>query len=70
MEHTTDRVDRGIDIARALQTLDERDRAVVKLYYLYGYTQEEIGEMMGVSKMAISKRLCKIRGKLARTLAG
>ena len=40
-----------------LKTMTEKQRQVFILYYKYGYTQEEIGKMKGVSQVAVNKHL-------------
>jgi RNA polymerase sigma-B factor len=40
-----------------LETLDERERLVVQLYYRHELTQAEIGERLGYSQMHISRLL-------------
>jgi len=34
---------------------DRRHRAIIYLYYDYGYTQQEIGAMLGVHQSTISR---------------
>jgi RNA polymerase sigma-B factor len=48
-----------------LSTLDEREQAIVRLYYLEELTQSEIGEQLGYSQMHISRLL---RDAIARLL--
>ena len=40
-----------------LATLDEREQAIVRLYYQHELTQSEIGEQLGYSQMHISRLL-------------
>ena len=49
-----------------LSTLDERDQAIVRLYYQEELTQSEIGEQLGYSQMHISRLL---RGAIAQLLS-
>lgn len=58
--------DGGADIPRAfervvldelLDTLDERERTIVRLYYREDLTQREIGQRLGYSQMHISRLL-------------
>lgn len=37
--------------------LSDKQREVLDLKFIYGYTQKEIADMLGVTKMAITKRL-------------
>ena len=52
-----------------LETLDERDRSIVRLYYLEELTQSEIGSRLGLSQMHISRLLRQATAKLAATAA-
>ena len=47
-----------IDLCEAVGRLPDRLRCVV-LLYSYGYSQQEIGDMMGISQRGIGKRLEK-----------
>ena len=40
-----------------LETLDDRERLIVRLYYQHELTQAEIGKRLGYSQMHISRRL-------------
>ena len=68
MNHTTDRVDQGIDIERALQTLDGQARDMVILHCLHGYTQAEIGEMMGMAPQRVSDTIADMLYQVRRQL--
>ncbi len=41
----------------ALSTLTERQQEAMLLYYAEGYTQQEIGRMLGISTTAVKNRL-------------
>lgn len=47
-----------IDLCEAVGRLPDRLRCTV-LLYSYGYSQQEIGDMMGISQRGIGKRLEK-----------
>jgi len=49
--------------------LDERDRAIVELYFREELTQSEIGERLGYSQMHISRLLRKAVGELEKAAA-
>lgn len=49
-------VENKIDVERAMGRLSRREAAVLYLW-VTGYTQEEIGEAMGVSQQRISQIL-------------
>jgi RNA polymerase sigma-B factor len=52
-----------------LETLEERDRAIVRLYYLEELTQAEIGDRLGYSQMHISRLLRGATAELADVAA-
>ena len=49
---------------QAISQLEERDTLIVRQYYFENRTMEEIGQEIGISAMAVSKRLKKIPEKL------
>lgn len=59
-------------LRKAVLTLSDDNRALIYLYFFQELSMEEIGKRMGVSKMAISKRMRKIldhlRGLLEREI--
>lgn len=72
-------VDEKVDIEQSIIDLDERERLhqairkleyrdsrIVSLYYFENRTMEEIGREMGISAMAVSKRLKKIPDKIKK----
>ena len=52
-------VENKIDVERAIGRLSKREAAVLYLW-VTGYTQEEIGEAMGVTHQRISQILANI----------
>ncbi|MBS1788362.1 MAG: sigma-70 family RNA polymerase sigma factor [Acidobacteria bacterium] len=52
----------------AIDSLPERERATVMLYYLSGYSQSEIGAFLDVPVTAIKKRLFSARQRLRELL--
>ena len=46
MNRGTDNVDKRLDLAVAIERLEPLDRAIVR-YWLQGYTQREIGKLIG-----------------------
>jgi RNA polymerase sigma-B factor len=52
-----------------LDTLGERDRSIVRLYYLEELTQSEIGSRLGLSQMHVSRLLRQATAKLTATAA-
>jgi RNA polymerase sigma factor for flagellar operon FliA len=53
-------------LARAVNSLPDRDKTVVTLYYFEGMTLAQIGEILGVSE----SRVCQIHTKAVLTLRG
>lgn len=51
---------------RAIQKLDRKDSIIVKKYYFEDKTMEEIGKELGITAMAVSKRLKKIPDKIKK----
>lgn len=49
---------------QAIELLENRDRLIVRQYYFENRTMAEIGREIGISAMAVSKRLKKIPEKL------
>ncbi len=60
-------------LARAINTLPEREKIVVTLYYYEGLTLAEIGQVLGVTESRIcqmhTKAVLQLRGKLAESEA-
>lgn len=53
---------------RAVQKLDSRDALIVKGYFFEDKTMAMIGRKLGISEMAVSKRLKKIPNKIKNFL--
>ena len=53
-------------LAAAVDQLGERDRAVVRLYYLENRTLAEIGRLLGVTE----SRVCQLHTRLVGRLRG
>jgi RNA polymerase sigma factor for flagellar operon FliA len=56
-------------LARAINTLPEREKIVVTLYYYEGLTLADIGKVLGVTESRIcqmhTKAVLQLRGKLS-----
>lgn len=52
------------DLNRAIQTLTPEEQQLIYFYYYENYTMERIGKILGISKMAVSKRHTKVIKKL------
>ncbi|MEW1693552.1 RNA polymerase sigma factor SigF [Streptomyces sp. NPDC091265] len=51
-------------LAPLLETLDERERAIVQMRFGQEMTQAQIGEQLGLSQMHVSRLLIRILGRL------
>lgn len=51
---------------RAIQKLNRKDSIIVKKYYFEDKTMVEIGKELGITAMAVSKRLKKIPDKIKK----
>jgi RNA polymerase sigma-70 factor (ECF subfamily) len=58
----------GIDASNAMARLPRRERQAVVLVFGMGYTQEEVGELMGISRGTVAASIWRARQKLARAL--
>jgi RNA polymerase sigma-B factor len=59
-EHGYDECEARLVVRDALDTLGSRDRKIVELRFFEGLTQEQIGSMIGVSQMQVSRLLSRI----------
>lgn len=59
-----------LDVSQAFKHLSERQKKVVWLYFLAGYTQAEIGNMLGVSQRMVSEYVDQTCKRLACVLEG
>ena len=53
-------------LAEKLKTLTHEEIELITLYAYERFTQAEIGKMLGLSQMAVSKRIGKVREKLGK----
>ncbi|HYO19562.1 MAG TPA: sigma-70 family RNA polymerase sigma factor [Dermatophilaceae bacterium] len=65
-----ERVDTMMALQPALDGLSERDRRILHLRFIRGWTQEQIGRKIGVSQMQVSRLLNRILGALRTELEG
>lgn len=66
----TDRLVWTIAIHQEVQNLPARDRAVLQLRFEVDLTQREIGELLGISQMQVSRLLTATLTRLRSTLSG
>ena len=57
-------------LREAMQQLNDKERRLIEMYYWDEMTMQEIAEMFGISKMAVSKRHQKILDKMRATVIG
>jgi DNA-directed RNA polymerase specialized sigma24 family protein len=62
-------VDLGLDEQAALRGLGSRQQQLVRLVYFGGYRQEEVANMLGISRGTVAKTLWLARRALAHALA-
>ncbi len=65
-----DRLGAWTDFHEAVDRLDDEDRGVWDLLWYQGLTQEEAGQVMGVSASTVNRRWMKARLALGRLLGG
>jgi hypothetical protein len=56
------------ELRKAVSKLPEKDRLLVKYRYCDELTQQKIGNIFGISKMAVCKRLTKLHRELRESL--
>lgn len=56
------------ELWQQLLTLSPKDRALIHLYYYEGYSQEEIGQILGITRTAVQTRMQRARQKLRKEL--
>ena len=56
------------ELWQQLLTLSPKDRALIHLYYFEGYSQEEIGTILGITRTAVQTRMQRARQKLRKEL--
>ena len=56
------------EVFKALESLSDRDRDALYLYYYEGYTAKEIANIIGGSERAVTKRIGRAREKMKEFL--
>ena len=64
--HLTGDMDLRMDLQRACARLTERQRVVLALT-MEGYTQREVGEMLGIERSVVARHLAAAQGKLEQS---
>ena len=62
--------ERDREIWSVVGALPPKYRAVVHLYYYEGYSQEEIGKILGITRTAVQTRMQRARNMLEKELSG
>ena len=57
-------------LREAMQQLNDEERRLIEMYYWDEMTMQEIADVFGISKMAVSKRQQKILDKMRTTVIG
>jgi len=65
-----DRCEARLMLAEAVRDLGERDRTILRLRFFEGWTQQQIGEKVGVTQMQISRLITRILGDLRESIEG
>jgi DNA-directed RNA polymerase specialized sigma24 family protein len=58
----------GLDVGKVLDRCRQKDRSLLQLHYLYGYTTGEIGNHLGLTSTAVRVRLLRARRTLQKKL--
>ena len=56
------------DLTRELERLPEDQVRVFVLYWVNGYTAEEVAEVLGITPEAVTKRAARVRNRLKKAL--
>ena len=56
------------DLWQQLLALAPKDRALIHLYYYEGYSQEEIAQILGITRTTVQTRMQRARQKLRKEL--
>lgn len=65
-----DHIENMATLRPALERRSERDRQILRLRFVRGWTQEQIGKEIGVSQMQVSRLLTRILAELRLDLEG
>jgi RNA polymerase sigma-B factor len=65
-----ERCEARLMLASAVRRLGERDRRIVELRFFHGWTQQQIGDEVGVTQMQISRLITRILRELRESITG
>jgi RNA polymerase sigma-B factor len=63
------RAEARILLGPAVRKLKERDRRIIELRFFHGWSQEQIGQDIGVTQMQVSRLLSRILSELRHSIA-
>ncbi|MBE3582976.1 MAG: sigma-70 family RNA polymerase sigma factor [Limnochordaceae bacterium] len=63
------RLEEGLDLRQALQSLPDRERELIELRFLHGHSQTEVGVRLGLSQSQVSRLERQALRQLRRGLA-
>lgn len=64
--YTENRTEADLDFTELMQSLDEKYRTILVLYYVEGYNTKEIAVMLGLNLHTVKSRLARARRKFAQ----
>lgn len=67
-EFDEDQIIEKVDVENAIKSLTGRERKVLELYYINKYTQQEIANMLDLSKTYINNILVRVKHHLKKNL--
>lgn len=70
VESPEEQISERLSVIQAVSTLDERDRALVRLRYYENKTQSQTAAVLGITQVQVSRREKKILGILRAELNG
>ena len=70
VESPEEQISERLSVIQAVSTLDERDRALVRLRYYENKTQSQTAAVLGMTQVQVSRREKKILGILRAELNG
>lgn len=70
VEAPEEKLSERIDLARALESLDETERRIIDCRYYKGLTQSVTAERLGMTQVQVSRKEKRILGKLRSYMSG
>lgn len=63
-----DTIDDRITVENTMEKLSYRESSVIKMYYMEGYNQNEIGEIIGLTQSNVSRVKTQALGKMHKII--